>query len=59
MKTKSLLPFLPALAWLALSAAPLLAGLKEASTIVSAGEVLDALTAVPLKGIPAALLRDA
>jgi lipid-binding SYLF domain-containing protein len=44
---------------LVLSAAPLHAASKEAATIESASSVLTALTAIPLKGIPATLLRQA
>jgi lipid-binding SYLF domain-containing protein len=51
-----------AFAGLALSAllsAPAQAGSKEAETLEAACEVVDALAAIPLKGIPPALLKDA
>jgi lipid-binding SYLF domain-containing protein len=48
-----------ALAALALFVAPLGAATKESDTLQAAAEVLNALTAIPLKGIPLTLLRDA
>jgi lipid-binding SYLF domain-containing protein len=44
---------------LALGGAQLQAAPRETSTMEAAGEVLDALADIPLKGIPPALLQDA
>jgi lipid-binding SYLF domain-containing protein len=57
---KTLVTFvLAGLAWSVLLAAPAQAGPKEAATLESATEVLNALTDIPLKGIPTSLLRNA
>jgi lipid-binding SYLF domain-containing protein len=53
------LPFTASLLLLALSAAPLRAGIDEAATVLSATEVLRELSSIPLRGIPPALLQDA
>jgi lipid-binding SYLF domain-containing protein len=59
MKTPFWLFLLAGLAVAALLPAPLRAGSKEAATVEEAIEVLDALTAIPLKAIPPALFKDA
>ena len=48
-----------AVAFVLLCARPAPAGTRESETLETACEVLDAFVAIPLKGIPPALLRDA
>jgi lipid-binding SYLF domain-containing protein len=42
-----------------LSAEPVFGGARETATVDAASEVVDALAAIPLKGIPPALFKDA
>ncbi len=59
MKTRISLFALASLILLALSASPVVAGNKETAIVEESSEVVDALAAIPLKGIPPALLKDA
>jgi lipid-binding SYLF domain-containing protein len=52
-------PFVPSLMVLILAAAPLQAGDRERKTVEAATEAVQALAALPLKGLPPALLQDA
>jgi lipid-binding SYLF domain-containing protein len=52
-------PFGAGLLLLTLAAAPLRAGHQELKTLESATEAMKALSEIPLKGIPQALVRDA
>jgi lipid-binding SYLF domain-containing protein len=59
VKTRISLFALASLILLALSASPVVAGNKETAIVEESSEVVDALAAIPLKGIPPALLKDA
>ncbi len=50
---------LPVVVALALQASPLAAGPRETATVQTATQTLQEITAIPAKGIPAALLADA
>src|SRR5262249_32818483 len=52
-------PFGASLLLLTLAGAPLRAGSREVKTVESAAEVVRALSAIPFRGIPRALLHDA
>jgi lipid-binding SYLF domain-containing protein len=59
VKTPFHLAILASLTIGALSAAPVFAGNRETATVEESFEVVDALSAIPLKGIPPALFKDA
>src|SRR5262249_34563013 len=59
MKTSFRILILASVVLLALGGQRLQAAPRETSTMEAAGEVLDALADIPLKGIPPALLQDA
>lgn len=59
VKTPIRMLLLASLTGWALSAGPAIAGNKETATVEESTEVVDALAAIPLKGIPPALFKDA
>jgi lipid-binding SYLF domain-containing protein len=59
MKTTSGLLILFSLAIWFCSTGPALAQTRETATVEAAGEVVDALAAIPIKGIPPALFKEA
>ncbi len=59
VKTPVSMVLLLSLTFGALSAGPVIAGNKETAIVEESCEVVDALAAIPLKGIPPALFKDA
>jgi lipid-binding SYLF domain-containing protein len=59
VKTRISMVILGSLILGALSTSPVIAGNKETATVQESCEVVDALAAIPLKGIPPALFKDA